>query len=779
MDKKPLNVAIIGIGHRGYKTHFSTLISHPRSWTVVAVCDADSAARQRFASKHPDISAYSDLSQLLQEHKHHLHFAVVCVPHRFHLPCCAALAAAGVAVLKEKPVAESRAEYETLRALPVKIGVTFQKRFEPRYLAVADLLHHVGQVASVTGTLAASIAELDATWRAGSGVGVTEDLGCHMLDMMVSLFGRPTSVVARSATGVRAEQSYGGDDVANVIMNFGEGAAATGQTIIGHVHLSRVAHRDQESLVITGTNGTFTLEGNDVTLKDGLGHEIFRLADASTKTARVKAMLQKFSAWVAGGAPDFAASLDRLADTVSVMEAIRHSYSNPSDDADQSVVLARQPPLSETAPAAASLDGAHHVWPLLSAESETAVVDQMHRTLSIYDRSDIYETFEDRWRTMHGLKHALVCSSGTIAILHMFDALGLRPGDEILCPVYTFFATASPLLQYGAVPVFCDALADGNLDPAEILARTTPRTRAVIVTHMWGLPCRMSEIVANARQVGIKVLEDCSHAHGAVVDGKMVGAWGDMAAWSMQAKKNIMGGQAGVMATNSTDYYSRAILHGHFNKRAKQEVPTDHPLRKFWLTGIGLNLRAHPLAIALANQQLDLFERHDATRQAHAGYMARELSAIPFLTMPAVGRDADKHAWYAFVMQFDASKAPRGLTRDVFVRRLTEQHGLTEVDIPKSTGLLHDLPLFTHPHEAIPRFGDAPWYEPQPTSEFPRARRFYDQAIKLPVWSTEADAPIVAKYVKAFLEAARAAVPDADGFADRGGRRGLGPQPRL
>lgn len=173
MDKKPLNVAIIGIGHRGYKTHFSTLISHPRSWTVVAVCDADSAARQRFASKHPDISAYSDLSQLLQEHKHHLHFAVVCVPHRFHLPCCAALAAAGVAVLKEKPVAESRAEYETLRALPVKIGVTFQKRFEPRYLAVADLLHHVGQVASVTGTLAASIAELDATWRAGSGVGVT------------------------------------------------------------------------------------------------------------------------------------------------------------------------------------------------------------------------------------------------------------------------------------------------------------------------------------------------------------------------------------------------------------------------------------------------------------------------------------------------------------------------------------------------------------------------------------------------------------------------------
>lgn len=166
----------------------------------------------------------------------------------------------------------------------------------------------------------------------------------------------------------------------------------------------------------------------------------------------------------------------------------------------------------------------------------------------------------------------------------MFEALDLRPGDEILCPVYTFFATASPMLQYGAVPVFCDALPDGNLDPDEIIRKSTPKTKAVIVTHMWGLPCRMALIMKNAKQVngGIKVLEDCSHAHGAMVDGKIVGSWGHMAAWSLQAKKNITGGQAGVMATNSTDYYSRAILHGHFNKRAKQEVALDHPGRKFW-----------------------------------------------------------------------------------------------------------------------------------------------------------------------------------------------------
>lgn len=109
---------------------------------------------------------------------------------------------------------------------------------------------------------------------------------------------------------------------------------------------------------------------------------------------------------------------------------------------------------------------------------------------------------------------------------------------------------------------------------------------------MWGLPCKMKQIVENAHKVGIKVLEDCSHAHGAMVDGRIVGSWGDMAAWSMQAKKNVMGGQAGVMATNSTDYYSRAILHGHFNSSTLEICRlTTAILRAFclacWLWAVG------------------------------------------------------------------------------------------------------------------------------------------------------------------------------------------------
>ena len=349
-------------------------------------------------------------------------------------------------------------------------------------------------------------------------------------------------------------------------------------------------------------------------------------------------MLRHFGDWIDGSAKEFHAALPTLRDTVKVMEALKQSMLHPG--APQS--LEQSQPLDT-----ASLSKEHHVWPLLTADSEKAIVEQMHSSLSIYDRSNIYEMFEDRWRKMHGLKHALVCSSGTIAIWHMFEALELRPGDEILCPVYTFFATSTPMLQYGAVPVFCDALPDGNFNPDEVLKRSTAKTKAVIVTHMWGLPCRMKDIMSNASRVngGIKVLEDCSHAHGAMVDGKLTGSWGHMAAWSLQAKKNLTGGQAGVMATNSSDYYSRAVLHGHFNKRAKQEVPTSHPLRKFWLTGLGLNLRAHPLAIALTNQQLTAFPTYDYYRQKYASHFAERLGAIPFLHMPQVSNASkDKHA---------------------------------------------------------------------------------------------------------------------------------------
>lgn len=156
----------------------------------------------------------------------------------------------------------------------------------------------------------------------------------------------------------------------------------------------------------------------------------------------------------------------------------------------------------------------------------------------------------------------------------------------------------------------------------------------------------------------------------------------------------------------------------------------------------------------MANQQLDCHPSWTYYREKYAHYMATKLSAIPFLKMPAVGNsNTDKHAWYAFVMQFDPKSAPEGVTREKFVEALTKR-GLKEVDIPRSTGLLNDLPLFTHSHEAIPRYGAEPWHARQPNSDFPTATKFYDAAIKLPMWATVGDESMVQHYAETFIDVA-------------------------
>ncbi|POR32483.1 Uncharacterized protein TPAR_07311 [Tolypocladium paradoxum] len=725
-------IALIGIGHRGYKTHFVSLHGSV-SEVIVAVCDANKKTLDQFSAKHPDIPAYQSIEDLLAQHKPD--FALVCLPHTVYGKCIEALASAGVPILKEKPAANNIEEYDSLLKLPVPIGVTFQKRFEPRYHQLVSLLPMLGRVVSFRAVLARNIENLASSWRA-SGVGVAEDLGVHMIDILIWLFGEPDSLNALKIDAVRQFQKYSGDDIADISFKWNDKA------LIGNVHLSRVAHADSESITITGTSGTAILNDRKVTLVDASGTQIVSVEDTSSKQMVVRRMVRGFGDFIHGVTSRYESSLESHRSTVQVLDAAKLSFLSEKGE----YIPIRR-------------NGEEHCpWPIITPEIETALVDQAHSSLSIYNRSNVYETFEDRWRALHGLKHALVCSSGTIAILHMFEALNLQPGDEVLCPVYTFFATATPMLQYGAVPVFCDSLEDGNLDPAEILNRSTSKTKAVIVTHMWGLPCRMKEIVEKAKSVngGIKVLEDCSHAHTAMVDGKMVGTWGDMAAWSLQAKKNITGGQAGVFATNSTDYYAHAITHGHFNKRAKQEVPEGHPLRKYWLTGLGLNLRAHPLAIAMANVQLSNHAVAQKWREHWARRIIHHLRDIPFLQLPDVANETtDRHAWYAFVMQFDASRAPEGLDREAFVKLLTDR-GLSEVDIPRSTGLLHDLPLFTNTAEAIPRFGTpGPWKKPQDTEEFPRALAFYNGAIKLPMWSRAQDGAIVDRYIKGFLDTAQ------------------------
>jgi dTDP-4-amino-4,6-dideoxygalactose transaminase len=392
--------------------------------------------------------------------------------------------------------------------------------------------------------------------------------------------------------------------------------------------------------------------------------------------------------------------------------------------------------------------GPHFVWPRITKEAEAAVVAQLHKTVSIYDNGGIFGEFERSFAAYHGRKFGLLFSSGTAAIHAMYTAAGIRPGDEVICPTYTFFATATPLVQIGARAVFVDSGADGNIDPERIEAAITPRTKAITVTHMWGMPCNMSRITAIAAKADLLLFEDCSHAHGAEYSSQKVGTFGVAAAWSLQGAKTVTGGEGGILLTDSEDQYAAALCFGHYNKRCKSEIRSNHPLKKYALTGFGLKLRAHPLAIALAYQQFVHLDEFILQRETFAQEMIAALGSFKFISVPRTTNG--RSSWYAFVFQYFADRAG-GVPIERFHEALLAE-GLLELDRPSSTAPIHNLPIFCDPPEFIPTFATSRM--PRFEREFPAAAAFHARALKLPVWAFADDSRIVKAYCSGLAKVA-------------------------
>ena len=214
-------------------------------------------------------------------------------------------------------------------------------------------------------------------------------------------------------------------------------------------------------------------------------------------------------------------------------------------------------------------------------------------------------------------------------------------------------------------------------------------------------------------------------------------------------QKIITGGEGGIMLTDDSEIYYKALLHGHYNKRCKSEIPGTFDFKKFDLTGAGLKFRSHPLAIALAAEQFTHLDEWLQQKEKFASYIIGKLRIIPFLKVPEFDPALKKPAWYALVFQFDDTKCK--VTINEFHAALIE-HGLPEVDRPLSTGLLNNLPLFTEPHLIFPALYSN---QTKPAEHvFPHASMFYENAIKIPVWAFPEDVHMVEKYINGILTVA-------------------------
>ena len=277
--------------------------------------------------------------------------------------------------------------------------------------------------------------------------------------------------------------------------------------------------------------------------------------------------------------------------------------------------------------------------------------------------------FENAFAERHGVKHALATTSCTTGLHLILAAMGIGPGDEVIIPAFTWVATANVVLYCGATPVFADVdRATNNIDPADIARKLSPRTRAVIVVHLFGLCADMGAIRAVV-PANVKIIEDAACAAGASYKGAPAGTLGDAAAFSFHPRKSITTGEGGMVTTNDDQLAEVAnMLRNHgasISEEQRHNGPRPYLLPEFNL--LGYNYRMTDLQGAVGLVQLAKLDRFIEERQRWAEFYHNELAAIGWLRMPVFPENGT-HAWQAFVTYVDPQKAP--MPRNDIMERL-------------------------------------------------------------------------------------------------------------
>ena len=394
-------------------------------------------------------------------------------------------------------------------------------------------------------------------------------------------------------------------------------------------------------------------------------------------------------------------------------------------------------------------------WPPVTAEDRNAVISALDRgELAYYGRDGWVRELEDKFARYHDSGFALAVDSGTQALHSAFFGLGFGPGDEVLVPAYTFVTTVTPLLQLGVTPRLCDCDPEtGNILPAEVERKAGNRTRGLVVTHMWGHPCEMDELTSIARARDLRLVEDCSHAHGARYRGGIAGTFGDAACFSLQAKKIVTGGTGGIMITSDQECYERAILLGHYRKRSTDSVKSS-TYRKFAPTGLGLNYRMHPLAAALAASQFGRLDEIISARTSRHDYLSRCLTDVGGVTPPVTRDHVTRGAFHGYKPFFAAAECP-GIPKSLYVEALRAEG--VSVEMPGSTPL-HRSALFTDMDADLFHYGTRRRGEPgtgrllcdsSAGERFPNCESFLDRVLDHTTFTCEPFA-LIDQYVDAF-----------------------------
>lgn len=246
------------------------------------------------------------------------------------------------------------------------------------------------------------------------------------------------------------------------------------------------------------------------------------------------------------------------------------------------------------------------------------------------------ELFEHEFAAYVQTGNALAVSSCTTALHLALASLGIKAGDEVIVPSLTFVASANAILYVGAVPVFADVVGpnDWNISPQSIREKITPRTKAIIVVHYAGFPCRMDEIMEIAKENGLKVIEDAAHAPGASFMGKKLGTIGDVGCFSFFANKNLTTAEGGMVVTDNVEISDRIrILRSHGMTSLTWDRHKGHCF-SYDVVETGFNYRIDEIRAALGRVQLSKLDEGNLRRKEATRYMRHLFAGADDVSIP-------------------------------------------------------------------------------------------------------------------------------------------------
>ncbi len=289
-------------------------------------------------------------------------------------------------------------------------------------------------------------------------------------------------------------------------------------------------------------------------------------------------------------------------------------------------------------------------WPVYDEEQIEDVVSVLRSGEVNAWTGPHVRNFEAAYERFLGVEHAIAVANGTVALDLALFALGLRPDDEVIVTPRSFIASASTVPMAGGRAVFADVDRDSqNITAETIRAKLTPRTRGIIAVHLAGWPCDMPAIMALAREKGLWVIEDCAQAHGAEIDGRPVGSFGNIACFSFCQDKIITtGGEGGLVAVKDEVLWRKAWSRKDHGKSFDAVFHRQHPPGFRWLhETIGTNWRMMSIQAVLGLRQLQRLAQWRSIRAHNASVLARAAEEIEALRTPQP-QSGYQLAWYRF-----------------------------------------------------------------------------------------------------------------------------------